>query len=227
MTRRLLLRTWGALATLLAVPACAFAGSLGAEPSAADALVIASAQGDLARVTRLVDQRVDVNQTSSSANGALALVQAAANGNTSVINALVRAGARVDAMDGHGQRALIVAAYGGRLSACKLLLAQGAFPTTVAQEAMSPLVAAALAGDAGVVKALVAAGATVHEYDGSGRSPLVVAARAGNVSVVQALLDAAQPSANDVRWHKARLDATAEALRSAHFEIARLLREWK
>ncbi len=103
---------------------------------------------------------------------------------------LLKAGARVDAVDKRGRTALMAAAERGFMSLVKLLLTRGAKATRLDKSGASALHYAALAGDPGVIGLLLARGARADQADKQGRTPLDLAAALGRVAVMKKLLAA-------------------------------------
>lgn len=85
--------------------------------------------------------------------------QAVRRGDAGAIEALLRAGAPVDAKDRHGQTALMVAAHKGHTDAVRALLQHGAALDHTAKYSLSALMLAVIAGHAPIVRALIEAGA--------------------------------------------------------------------
>ena len=128
--------------------------------------------------------------------GATALVIAAANGRADAVNALLEAGAEVDAKTSDGATALIAAAFAkGGADAVNALLEAGAEvnATISTGEAAWPDGAVALAarrGDVAMVKALLEAGADVDAKGPGGETGLLTAVGKGDAEMVNALLEA-------------------------------------
>lgn len=194
----------------------------------AELLVNAAAQGDLAGVKRQLADRTDPNGTSKSLSLAIPLVQAAANGHSGVIAALLQGGALVDARDGRGQRAIIVAAYHGRLDVCRQLLAAGARVETATAGAddLALLVAGVMSDNVAITELLLEAGASVTLTDQRGRNALVVAAWIGNEKMMATLLDAlAKRVDSGELGAPLLLRARDEAMQAKHVNVVKLIEQ--
>lgn len=109
------------------------------------------------------------------------------------MQALIGAGAQVDALDGsfHRRSPLMIAARRGALDLVNPLLQAGAnleLPDKV--YGCRPLHHAAIGGHVAVVKALLDAGALVTAKDYKGATPLQLAQRKGHTEVAQLLTQA-------------------------------------
>jgi len=124
--------------------------------------------------------------------GRTAMMLAAFNGHTKVVEMLLDAGARVDTRDAIGRTALMYAATGPNLPTIKLLLEEGARADAVdGQERWTPLMFAAAEGHLHVVKLLLAEGADPDTRDTDGETAADFAARRGHQAVAS-LLQAAE-----------------------------------
>ena len=95
---------------------------------------------------------VDVNEPGPF--GETALMQAAANGKSSAVDTLLRAGANPNTQNKDGETALMWAAAYNEVDVINLLLANGAKPNTVDNRGFNALMVAAWAGNAEAVQAL-------------------------------------------------------------------------
>jgi ankyrin repeat protein len=191
-----------------------------------EVLVNAAAQGDLASVQRQLAARTDPNVPSKSLSLAMPLVQAAANGHGSVISALLKAGALVDARDGRGQRAITVAAYHGRLDVCRQLLAVGARVEAAPADELAPLVAGVMSDNVAITDLFLQAGAPVMHSDPDVRNALVIAARIGNEKMVSTLLHGLAKQVNSSeRSLPLLLLARDEATQAKHANVAGLIEQ--
>lgn len=190
----------GRTALLAAALLVAFAPPpvVGASRSAPDSPVAdAAMRGDADAVRSLVAQGEDVNQ--AQGDGMTALHWAARNGDASLAQFLIGAGADMGAGTRIGAYTpLHLAAQAGAGEVAELLLAAGADPgaATGSTGGARPLHFAARAGDARAVEALLAAGADPNAAETAwGQTPLIFAAAAGRTASVRALLAAgADPS---------------------------------
>jgi len=175
----------------------------------------AAQRGDLDAVRQLLRDGADVN--AAQGDGMTALHWAAERGDEGLAEALIYAGARVDAGTRIGHYTpLHLAARGARVPVVRLLLEAGsdpAAPTT--NSGASPLHLASAASDPLVVAELVEWGADVNAREAAwGQTPLIFAAANNRVAVIRALLQAgADPSlaahSVDVE-EQARADGAAE-----------------
>jgi len=118
------------------------------------------------------------------------LSEAAMNGDTSTVRALLQQNADVNAPQGDGTTALHWAAFRDDLPMVKLLLAAGAKVTAATREgAITPLFMACTNGDAAIIEALLNAGADANSVKGNGTTALMTAAAAGSAPAVKLLLD--------------------------------------
>lgn len=126
--------------------------------------------GDLETVRELIRGGVDVNLK----HGILeepALLKAAEEDSYEILDAIVEAGANVDATDFGGTTALVEAARSAKVDFVEALLGAGADPN--APPNMPPLIAGL--HDERMREALLAAGAGVDVRDRSGQTPLMTA----------------------------------------------------
>jgi hypothetical protein len=93
------------------------------------------------------------------ADPAAALHQAAENGDTTRISALLDARADINSRDPYGRTALMLAIIHGRPQVVTALLARGADPNAADSTGMTPLQAAAITNDPAIIDALRRAGA--------------------------------------------------------------------
>lgn len=107
------------------------------------------------------------------------LLEAAARGETRVLDTLIAEGAEIDARDADGRTPLILAASEGHVEALGKLLSAGARFDATDSEKMTALMHAAENGHIEVMVALFAAGAGTSEVDGQGHSVTDVALLAG------------------------------------------------
>ncbi len=88
-------------------------------------LIGAAMNGHTDLVTLLATKSTNLDQLSTMRYKENALHLAARNGHTAAIDALLKAGADVNALEGTHSTALMYAAYNGRLEASELLIKQG------------------------------------------------------------------------------------------------------
>jgi ankyrin repeat protein len=131
------------------------------------------------------------------------LLAAAARGDATEIEALIRRGERVDLRDAHGRTALHVAAYGAHHGAMRALVAAGANPNAVDNERYDVVTIAAVANDVPTLRVALALGASARNvtspYNGTA---LIAAAHLGHVEVVRTLIRADAPldHVNNLGW---------------------------
>jgi len=118
-------------------------------------------------------------------NGEPMLVVASRAGFEPTVDALLRAGAKVDAKNGFGDTAIMVASLGGYLVLVKKLYARGA---EINPPGWTPLAYAATNGKTDVVRYLLAIGANPNAVSANGTSALMMAVRGGHVETVDLLL---------------------------------------
>jgi len=117
-----------------------------------------------------------------------ALIRAAAEGDISGIDELLRAGANVNCTVDIGEfgSPLSAAAYKGRLDAVRLLLDRGADPNLVSDA--GPLINAAEAGHVDIVSLLLDRGATIDRIVPGNQNALIRASGKGRLEVVKLLV---------------------------------------
>jgi ankyrin repeat protein len=104
------------------------------------------------------------------------ILQAAKEGKTPELTALIQQGADVNTQDADkGMTALMYAAEEGRVQAVKVLIESKANISLAAKKGTTALMFAALAGNMEIVKALLAAGADTKTKDANGQTALVFA----------------------------------------------------
>ena len=133
-----------------------------------------------------------------------ALVEAAKNGNTDAVRALLQEGVDVNAAEGDGTSALHWVAYRDDLESAELLIRSGADPSAANDLGVTPLWLAAENGSAAMVERLLRAGADPNAALLSGETVVMRAARSGNPDVVESLLiKGADPNATATRGQTA------------------------
>ena len=118
------------------------------------------------------------------------LAQAAAKGQTGVIQTLLAAGAKPNMRDSDGHPALVHAAWMGRLEMVKILLRNGANPNEGNQYGNTPLhLCANPTKGKKVAKQLINEGADVNARNIFGSTPLHRAVKRDKIDVVKILMD--------------------------------------
>jgi uncharacterized protein len=153
------------------------------------AFLIACDRGEIGPVKSALASGADPNGVEPIA-GVPALVLAARAGHLPVIDALLAAGARIEARTTDGDTALGAAVRRRQVAAVGALLAHHADPNARQARGALPLVLAAEAGGGDLLAALLAGGAKPSTTDGDGRSALMAAAQHDDIATVAALLKA-------------------------------------
>ena len=117
----------------------------------------------------------------------LALNSAARMGNTDAVQALIDAGANVDAKDEYGWTALMEAAARGHTATVQALLEGGADVNAKEKEGSTALMWAAFWGHTDTVQALLDAGADINATNNEGETALAIAQKNGHTEVVEIL----------------------------------------
>jgi len=187
-------------------------------PQAAEMLARVAKSGQPEVVSELLTAGVPIDPESKT--GTMALVQAGARGNVSMLQALlgVGAGKNKTALDG----ALFAAASTGRLEAVRLLIANGATSTPETPSSRTLLMAAAGSGVPGVVQEVLAFNPDVNTHGAQGRTALIEAvgqpyfgterAEVNRAEVVRLLLKrGADPNIQDERGNTALIECAWHA----------------
>ncbi len=146
----------------------------------------ASLNGDLEKVTEILNQDMDVNLADK--DNRTALMFASFNGNHEIVNLLLNKGANINLMDVNNRTALMFAASGPYPETVKLLLEHGADPNmTDLPEHFTALMYAAAEGQLEVVKVLLQNRADPSMKDVDGDNALVFAQNNGHTAVVEYL----------------------------------------
>ena len=138
-----------------------------------------------------------------------------------VVRALLRQGADVNAPQPDGATALHWAAYWDEFAMATELLGAGADPNAVNEYGVTPLVLAATNGSEPMITALLQAGAQPDAALPTGQTPLMTAARTGKVAAVAALLlaGATVDAAHTLKGQTALMWAIAQH----HRDVTRVL----
>jgi TonB family protein len=118
-----------------------------------------------------------------------AFLQAAATGDVSLAQLLMRMGVDVNVVDSAGNTALMYAAGNGQVDMTAMLVETGASVNTVTPEGWTALMLAALGGYTPIVQGLIVAGADLSLKADIGMNALIMAAARGHAETVSALLD--------------------------------------
>lgn len=158
-------------------------------------VLLAAAHNDVPKLKRLLASglRIDERFTVGSADyNTTALMWAAARGNLEVVQALLDAGAQIDAIDGDGRTALRVAAEHGRDRIVELLLQHGADPSIKSMFGDDMLHEVAARGNPATLQILLNTGLALDRVEGTGwkTTPLGAAASAGHLENMRFLIKA-------------------------------------
>lgn len=141
----------------------------------------------------LLAQRATGNAANSAVepDGTTPLHRAVHRNDVKAADALIRAGADVNAVNRYGVPPLSLAAMNGNAAALELLLKAGADPNSTQSEGETALMTAARTGIPAAVKTLVAYGADVNAKESwRGQTALMWAAAEGHADTIQVLLEA-------------------------------------
>jgi ankyrin repeat protein len=151
------------------------------------------------------------------------IIFAAAGGDAGVIEALLGAGADIEARDATGMTPLLTAANMGHAEVVRLLIASGANKEAGEyQQGLRAIHLAAIMGRDAVVSELLRAGADKDALDSDGSSALHYAATDGHDRVVELLLAAG--ANRNVMLHGETPLSTAEHY--GHQSTAEILKGW-
>jgi uncharacterized protein len=151
------------------------------------ALLDAAQSNDHVAAMRLLSAK-GVNVNAAGADGATAIMYAAANNDLELVRALIKAGANVKLSNQFGSSAITEAAIIGSAPVLDALLKAGADPNYRTPNGETPLMAAARSGKVDAAKVLVDAGADVNAKENWGeQSPLMWAAAQSQADMVKFL----------------------------------------
>ncbi len=150
-------------------------------------LVDTAASGEHMAAMRLVAVK-GANVNATGADGATAIMYAAANGDLELVRALIKAGADVKLANQLGTSAITEAAIIGNAPIIAALLKAGADPNFKTPNGETPLMAAARSGKLDAAKTLLAAGADINAKETWGeQSALMWAAAQSQAEMVKFL----------------------------------------
>src|SRR5262245_41086613 len=150
-------------------------------------LLDAAESGDHAAALRLLSAK-GTNVNATGADGATAIMYAAANGDLELVRALIKAGANVKLKNQFGTSAISEAAIIGSAPILDALLKAGADPNFKTPNGETPLMAAARSGKVDAAKRLLDAGADVNAKETwGGQSALMWAAAQSQADMVKFL----------------------------------------
>jgi ankyrin repeat protein len=126
-----------------------------------------------------------------AANAAVSspVADAAMNGDSLAVAALLQQKADVNAPQADGATAIQWAAYRNNLPLAEVLIKAGANVKLANRDGATPLSLAAENGSAAMIEKLIEAGADPNERRPTGETPLMMAARNGNAAALKVLLD--------------------------------------
>jgi ankyrin repeat protein len=145
----------------------------------------------LAAVNDRVDEvrsllKIGLDPNTVGPDGFPVLVTAAREGSARVVDALLDAGASVEASTVRGDTALMLAALKGHLGIVKRLRARGA---VLDRPGWTPLIYAATGGHDDVVRFLLAEGASIDAASPNGTTALMMAVREEKFSTAELLIE--------------------------------------
>ena len=188
--------------------------------SATTALARAAGEGDIERVSKLLDDGADVNAPLPRGS-CVALHFAAAEGRAPMVKLLLERGAKVNvASMKQKETPLDLAARYGHADATRRLLEGGADTSLVDVGGRSPLWKASQCGNFEAVRALLDHEVDVNRTNAGGSTPLITACQNGHVDVAQLLME------QDADVSQADAEGSAPLLSACwngHVDVARLL----
>lgn len=157
------------------------------EPAeASQQLLLASHNGEIARIRQLLEEGADVS--AADERGQTALMLAAFNGHTDIVWLLLEEGARIEARNRDGRTVLMFAASGPFPATVQVLLEAGASPDVADEiEGWTALMFASAEGNTEVARVLLEHGADPSLKDKDGETALDFAKNNGHVKVMQLL----------------------------------------
>lgn len=168
----------------------------------------AVADGNMAGIQEAVKKKVDFNAFDESDNTALCV--SATAGRADVVDALIKAGAKVDLANGAGLTPLMLAARNGRVELANALIGAGASKEAVDRRGRPLLFHAVRGGHTGFVSLLLIQGANVNATDENNRTPLMLAAEDGQLELVNLLIESkSDVNARDLKVGQTPLMAAA------------------
>ena len=151
------------------------------------ALLDAAQSNDHVAAMRLLSAK-GVNVNAAGADGATAVMYAAANNDLELVRGLIKAGANVKLSNQFGSSAITEAAIIGSAPVLDVLLKAGADPNYRTPNGETPLMAVARSGKVDAAKALLDAGADINAKENWGeQSPLMWAAAQSQADMVKFL----------------------------------------
>jgi serine/threonine-protein kinase len=156
--------------------------------NAAPTLAGAARNGRPGIVKNLISKGANVNETHPNGTTILMIAaEADVPDNSPVVDMLLSAGARVNAVDNRGRAALHRAIAHNKLDTARALISRGADVNLADAEKSTPLMLAADSASGDMVKLLLSRGAKRGMKDAKGRIAMQRAAAANNIAALQAL----------------------------------------
>ena len=161
----------------------------GAEAAAAVPLIEAVKAANVSTVRTLLQQKVDVNATTS--DGATALHWAVFKDDANVVDMLIKAGANPKTANRYGATPLQMACVNGNAAIIERLLTAGVDVNSTSAAGETALMTAARTGKVDAVAVLLRRGANVNARESAnGQTALMWAAGRNNAEVVKTLIEA-------------------------------------
>jgi ankyrin repeat protein len=153
-------------------------------------LRIAATNGDLRRVDELLKAKVNVNKQLGLPSNSV-LNRAVEGGNPEVVEAVLKAGADLNAVGETGMTALMMAAFFGKPAIIEILIRHGAKKDLVEERHRNTaLLIAIRKNHVAAVKVLLNAGADPNQGSELGDAPLCRAQSIGQSDIMAALVEA-------------------------------------
>lgn len=130
---------------------------------------------------------IDVNDTDESSR--TALLAAAAEGNSTLVQYLLEKGADVNLPSSEGRTPLYVATVYGHTGIAKLILEKGADVAVTEMDGRAAMHNASSTGNIDLMKLLLEKGADLNVANNNGRTPLDYASAEGHIDAVELLLE--------------------------------------
>ncbi len=154
------------------------------------ALLHAAAFGDLATVSKLLEQGVSANAKARDRKARTALILASAGGHTEIVDTLITNEAKINERDLTGHTALNWAAMRGHIKTVSLLLKKGADINTRDNGDVTPMLYAVGTQNPAMVKLLADKGADLEVVSRENKmTPLLLAIEHKNLKIIKILID--------------------------------------